>query len=117
MVHKIIKEITITAGYHVDDLRITLNATLCAENGSHQTGSGCNGYATFEKETTTTGSGTPVLIVITNESNNTGYYASDYYDPTAYWVKDNVLYTLRVLGDETEKQTIEGTLERILSEI
>lgn len=112
-----LQEITVTVGYRVDDLRITLNATLCAENGSHQTGSGCNGYATFEKETTTTGFGTPVLIVITNESNNNGYYQADYYDPTAYWVKDNVLYTLRVLGDETDKETIQTTLERILSEI
>ena len=112
-----VSNISITAGYSLDDLRITLNATMFADSGTQQTGSVCNGYATFEERTTTTGSGAPVLIVITNESNNTGYYAGDYYDPTAYWVKDNVLYTLRVLGDETEKQTIEGTLERILSEI
>lgn len=112
-----VSNISITAGYNVGELRITLNATMFADSGTQQTGSVCNGYATFEERTTTTRSGAPVLIVITNESNNTGYYAGDYYDPTAYWVKDNVLYTLRVLGEETEKQTIETTLERILSEI
>ena len=112
-----VSNISITAGYSLDDLRITLNATMFADSGTQQTGSVCNGYATFEERTTTIGSGAPVLIVITNESNNTGYYAGDYYDPTAFWVKDNVLYTLRVLGEETEKQTIETTLERILSEI
>ena len=112
-----VSNISITAGYSIDELRITLNATLFADSGTQQTGSVSNGYATFEERTTTTGSGTPVLIVITNESNNTGYYAGDYYDPTAYWVKDNVLYTLRVLGDETEKESIQTTLERILSEI
>ena len=112
-----VSNINITAGYSVDELRITLNATVFADGGTQQTGSVSNGYATFEEKTTTTGSGAPMLIVITNESNNTGYYASDYYNPTAYWVKDNVLYTLRVLGDETNKETIQTTLERILSEI
>ena len=112
-----LQEISVTAGYCADDLRITLNATLCSNNRTHQTGSVCNGYATFEEKTTTTGSGIPVLIVITNESNNNGYYEGDYYDPTAYWVKDHVFYTLRVSGDETEKESIQATLERILSEI
>lgn len=112
-----VSNINITAGYNFDELRITLNATMFADSGPQQTGSGYNSYATFEEKTTTTGSGTPVLIVIANESNSNGYYAADYYDPTAYWVKDNVLYTLRVLGEEADKETIQATLERILSEI
>ena len=112
-----VSNISITAGYSVDELRITLNATMFADSGTQQTGSGYNSYATFEEKNTTTGSGTPVLIVIANESNGNGYYAADYYDPTAYWVKDNVLYKLRVLGDETDKEVIQATLERMLSEI
>ena len=112
-----VSNISITAGYSVDELRITLNATMFADSGTQQTGGGYNSYATFEEKTTTTGSGTPVLIVIANESNSNGYYATDYYDPTAYWVKDNVLYKLRVLGDETDKEVIQATLERMLSEI
>ena len=112
-----VSNISITAGYTVDDLRITLNTTLFAESGTQQTGSGYNSLATFEEKSTTTGSGAPVLIVIANESNNNGYYAADYYDPTAYWVKDNVLYQLRVLGDEADKELIQATLEQILSEI
>ena len=112
-----VSNISITAGYSVDEIRITLNATMFADGGTQQTGSGYNSYATFEEKTTTTGSGTPVLIVIANESNSNGYYAADYYDPAAYWVKDNVLYKLRLLGDETDKEVIRATLERMLSEI
>lgn len=112
-----VSNISITAGYSVDELRITLNATMFADSGTQQTGSGYNSYATFEEKSVTTGSGIPVLIVITNESNNNGYYHGDYYDPTAYWVKDNVFYTLRVIGDESEKEAIQATIERILSEI
>ena len=112
-----VSNISITAGYTVDDLRITLNVTLFADSGTQQTGSGYNSLATFEEKSTTTGSGAPVLIFIANESNSNGYYAADYYDPTAYWVKDNVLYTLRVLGDETDKAEIQAAIERILAEL
>lgn len=112
-----LQEISIAAGYNVDDMRITLNATLCADDGTYQMGSVCNGYATYEEESTATGSKIPVLLVTTNESNNNNYYNGDYYDPTAYWVKDNVFYTLRVLGDETNKDEIQATLYRILGEI
>lgn len=111
------QEISISAGYNIDDIRITLTATLCANDGSYQTGSVCNGYATYEEESTETGSQIPVLIVTTNESNNNGYYDDDYYDPTAYWVKDNVFYTLRVLGNETNKEEIQAILYWILGEI
>lgn len=112
-----LQELSIAAGYNVDDIRITLNTTLRADDGSYQTGSVCNGCATYEEESTETGSQIPVLIVITNESNNNDYYDGDVYDPTAYWVKDNVFYTLRVLGDETNKEEIQATFDRILREI
>ena len=111
------QEISISAGYNIDDIRITLTATLCAGDGFYQTGSVCNGYAIFEEESTEIGSQIPVLIVITNESNNNGYYNGDYYNPTAYWVKDNVFYTLRVLGNERNKEEIQAALYRILGEI
>lgn len=58
-----------------------------------------------------------MLIVTTNESNNTRYYNGDYYDPTAYWVKDGVFYTLRAFGDEADKDEITGVLEHILQVI
>ena len=83
----------------------------------HTMGSVCNGYATYEENATTTGTGIPVLIVTTNETNNNGYYNGNYFDPTAYWVKDDVFYTLRVCGDETDKDVIQDTLDRILEAI
>ncbi len=112
-----ISEINITAGYNNDSVRVTLTATFSANAGTLTTGSVCNGYATYEQNTVTTGSGIPALIVTTNETNNTEYYNGDYFDPTAYWVKDNVFYTLRVFGDETDKAEIQATLDRILEEL
>ncbi len=112
-----LSEITISSGYNSGKVKITLSATLCAAPGSHTTGSVTNGYATYEQKTVSSGSGIPVLIVTTNESNNTGYYNGDYYDPTAYWVKDGVFYTLRAFGDEADKDEIRGVLEHILQVI
>ena len=109
-----VNEINVTAGYNVEDIRITLSATLSSTAETYTLGNACNGYATYEEITTTTGTGIPVLIVTTNETNNNGYYNGDYFDSTAYWVKDNVFYTLRVFGDETNKDEIQATLYRIL---
>ena len=44
-------------------------------------------------------------------------YNGDYFDPTAYWVQDNVFYSLRVFGDEAEKAEIQAILERILEDV
>lgn len=112
-----VNEITINTGYHVEDIRITLNATLSSTTETYTLGNICNGYATYKETTTTTGTGIPILIVTTNETNNNGYYNGDYFDPTAYWVKDNVFYTLRVFGDESNKDEINDILYRILEEI
>lgn len=112
-----LSEITILSGYKSGNTKITLTATLCAKAESHITGSVTNGYANYEQETIKSGSGVPVLVVTANESNNTGYYNGDYYDPTAYWVKDNVFYSLRVFGDEADKNEIQVVLENILQEI
>lgn len=110
-------EINVTAGYSTDSVRVTLTAILTADAGTFTIGSVCNGYATYEQNVVTTGSGVPVLIMTTNETNNTGYYDGDYFDPTVYWVKDNVFYILRVFGDEKDKAEIQAILERILAGI
>lgn len=112
-----LSEITISSGYNSGKVKITLSATLCADPGSYTTGSVTNGYATYEQKTVSSNSGIPVLIVTTNESNNTGYYNVDYYDPTAYWVKDGVFYTLRAFGYEVDKDEIRGVLKHILQVI
>ena len=116
-----VSDMSITAGYNTDDnglgIGITLSATLCANAGTHTTGSVTNGYASYDEDTVVTGSGIPVLIVTADEMNNNGYYNGDYFYPTAYWVKNNVFYTLRVVGDEADKDDIKSILERILKEI
>lgn len=117
VVERKLNEISVTSGYNTENARITLTATLSASAGIYTTGSVYTGYATYEQNTATTGSGIPVLIVITDGTNNTGYYNGDYYDPTAYWVKDNVFYTLRVIGDSADKDDIQAAFDRILEEI
>ena len=110
-------QLVITAGYHTGKVKVTLTATLSSNVGAYSTGGVTNGYATFAEESLTTGSGIPVLVVTADEENNNGYYNGDYYDPTVYWVKDNVFYTLRVFGDESAKDEIQDVLENILSVI
>ncbi len=77
---------------------MTLSAALIADEEVHTSGSVCNGYAAYEEAVAVTGTGIPVLSVITNETNNNGYYNGNCFAPTAYWVKDNVFYTLRLIG-------------------
>lgn len=110
-------EVSAIAGYKDGDVRITLAATVSSSTESFTTGSVYTGYATYEQNTVTTGSGTTVLIVTVNGTNNIGYYDGDYFDSTAYWVKDNVFYALRVFGNETDKTEIQATLDKILAEI
>ena len=112
-----LKEISITAGYNMESVCITLTAILAADSGTFTTGSICKGYATYEQSAETAGSGIPVLVVTADKMNNTGYYNKDYLDPTAYWVKDNVFYALRVLGEEKDRLRIQNTLDRILAEV
>lgn len=110
-------QLSIDAGYTTGTVKVTLSATLSSNVGAYTTGGVTNGYATFEEETLTTGSGVPVLVITADEENNNGYYNGDYYDPTAYLVKDNVFYTIRVFGDEADKEDIREVLEKILAEM
>ena len=110
-------EVSVVAGYKDGDVRITLTETVSSSTESFTIGSVYTGYATYEQDTVTTGSGIVVLIMTVNGTNNIGYYDGDYFDSTAYWVKDNVFYALRVFGNETDKTEIQATLDKILAEI
>jgi len=112
-----LQQLSITAGYKTGTVKVTLSATLSSNVGAYTTGGVTNGYATFEEETLTTGSGIPVLVITADEENNNGYYNGDFYDPTAYWVKANVFYAVRVFGDEADKEDIREVLEKILEEM
>lgn len=110
-------EVSVIAGYKNGDVRITLTETVSSSTESFTIGSVYTGYATYEQDTVTTGSGIVVLIMTVNGTNNIGYYDGDYFDSTAYWVKDNVFYALRVFGNETDKAEIQATLDKLLAEI
>ena len=108
---------TANASQTADRKRITLTETVSSSTESFTIGSVYTGYATYEQDTVTTGSGIVVLIMTVNGTNNIGYYDGDYFDSTAYWVKDNVFYALRVFGNETDKAEIQATLDKLLAEI
>lgn len=112
-----LSEINVTAGYCLENIRITLDATLVAEGQFHTADSRCNGYATYEENPAMTATGIPVQTVSTDAANNNGYYHGDYFDLTTYWVDENVFYTLRVFGDEADRAEIQVTLDRILQGI
>ncbi len=112
-----LNEITITSGYNSEGIRITLMAVVSSRDDIYTTGSRYSGMATYDHKTVFTGSGIPVLVVITDGQNNLGYYTGDYYFPIAYWVRDNVFYTLRVTGDKSEEKEIQELFDRIISEI
>ena len=112
-----LSEISAACGYYTENVRITLTAALLSDAGTYTTGCACKGYVTFNRKTTATGNGIPVLIVLSDGTNNAGYYEGDYYDAAAYWVKDNVFYTLRVFGNAADKSDIQTSLDRILADI
>ena len=114
---KTVTDMYISVGYKAGDVQITLNANFCADSKTYTTGSTTNGYATFVEESLITGSDITVLVITADEENNNDYYNGDYYDPVAYWVRDNVFYSLRVFGDEANKEDIREVLEKILAEM
>ena len=112
-----LNEITITSGYYSEGIRITLMAVVSSRDDIYTTGSTYSGMATYDHKTVFAGSGIPVLVVITDGLNNLNYYNGDYYFPIAYWVRDNVFYTLRVTGDKSEEKEIQELFDKIISEI
>lgn len=108
--------INIMAQYNIGSIRITLTASLSANSETYTSGGVYTGYADFKQNTAVTGSGIPVLTVTADGENNLDYYAEDYYDPTAYWVKDNVFYSVRVLGTDIQKERVMYVLDMILKE-
>ena len=112
-----LSQINVTAGYNHGNVRVTLTATLSENTAPFISESICHGFATYEERTTATGSGRPVLIVTTHETNNTGYYQENYDDPTAYWGNGNVFYTLRVIAEEADQAEIQAVLNRILEAV
>ena len=67
-------EVSVIAGYKDGDVRITLTETVSSSTESFTIGSVYTGYATYEQDTVTTGSGIVVLIMTVNGTNNIGYY-------------------------------------------
>lgn len=126
-----LREISAAAGYNTVNARITLTATLISDTAAitsdttafssdlEMLTTGCvyNGNAAFDHSVRTTGSGIPVLVVTADMKNNTGYYKSVFYEINAYWTKENVFYTLRILGDSADRDEIDEALNKILEGI
>ncbi len=109
--------INVSADYAAGNVRVLLTATISAKGGAFTTGSACVGLADYAEKESSSGSGIPVLLVNERMANNTGYYHGNYFSSYAYWVKDGVLYTLRVYGDAKEEAEIKSVLDEILSNV
>ena len=112
-----LSRVDIQSGYSSGNVRITLTATICAEDCTFTTGSITRGYATFTQEETTTGSGIPVIVVTTDKENNLGYYNDGWCEQEAYWVEGNLFYNLRVVGDQENPDEMKSTLQKLLCEL
>lgn len=110
-------EIIITSVYTYENVQITLTAMLSANAEIHTGRSAGHRYVEYEQKTLSTGSGIPALAVSPAAVNVDGYYNVKYYDSSAYWVKDNVFYTLCLSGAPSDMSEIQATLDKILSEI
>ncbi len=112
-----LREISASAMYGFEGARITLTTTLSESGGTYSIGHVYLGYVDFEEKAEATGSGIPVKIVFSDVTENSDYYGSRYYDAEAYWVKDNVFYSLQVIGESAEQAEIREIMNRILAEI
>ena len=112
-----LSRVDIQSGYSCGDVRITLTATICAEDCTFTTGSITRGYATFTQEEITTGSGIPVIVVTTDRENNLGYYNDGWCEQEAYWVEGNLFYHLRIVGDEENPEEMKNTLQKLLCDL
>lgn len=110
-----LNSINITAGYNKDGIRITLNAAMQRQSSMHTTGGIDQGYKTFTGENTVTGSGIPVLIVTGKPLNDRGEVTGQSCELIAYWVQDNVFYTLRM--HHAEYIELQNALRQLLAEI
>ena len=106
---------SITSGYCIGDIEITLTETVYAENTTFTFGSVAKGYAIYTEEETVTGSGKSVTVIAEDKENNLGYYNNDWYDQQAYWVDRNVFYQLRIVGDNEDSTEVESILKRLLA--
>lgn len=116
-INRSINDINVRAGYRTDDVTITLSASMTADSGLFTTGNIYMGYATYEQNEATTNEGNPILIVITNGTNNQGYYSGNYHEINAYWVSNNVFYNLRVFGSIIDKDKVQATFDKIITAI
>lgn len=112
-----LSRIDVQAGYQCGQVRITLTATVCHNNGTFTTGGITHGYATYTQEHPYTGSGIPVVVVTTKIANNLGYYNDLWYEQEAFWVDGNVFYTLRVVGNQENLEEVRTALENLLTEL
>ncbi len=112
-----LSRVDIRSGYDSGDVRITLTATICAQDNVFTTGMAIQGYAAFDSKEAITGSGISVMVVTPDIANNTGYYNDSWCDQVAYWVEGNIFYTLRVVGDKENREAMQDTLQRLLAEL
>lgn len=105
---KQIEQACLYAGYLDGTVRVALSATLYGgDEEVYTTGGGWAESVTFENEMVPMKNGNTALVIIPNDSGS--YYSAD-----AFFVQDNVLYALHLVGPELLHEEVMKSLEKVL---
>lgn len=105
-----VERATLEAGYRAEGVRVVISAFVHAEDVLFTTGYGADGKVEFTRRETTTGSGLPVMILTSDQQ-------VDYSSLDAWWVVDNVYYSLHLVGEKGQDAHVQAILEKLLNEI
>lgn len=105
-----IDQVSIRTGYAMEDVRITLTATVRRETRQHTIGGTAEGSVTFSQAKHTTGSGRVAQIVRTDNAENYGAMC-------AYWIDGKVLYKLYLVGQPDQQEQLQKVMNKLLAEV
>lgn len=105
-----IDQVSIRTGYTMEEVRITLTATVRREARKHTIGGTAAGAVTFSKTKHTTGSGRIAQIVRLDNAENYGAMH-------AYWIDGKVLYGLYLVGQPGQQEQLQKVMNQLLAEV
>ena len=105
-----LSQVSIRTGYTLDNVRITLRATVWNQGGIYRTGGGFSEQAAIAQGKTATASGNETLLVQTDKIEN-------YCTLDAYWVDGNVLYNIYLVGEPGQQEQLQKVMNQLLTEV
>ena len=105
-----LSQVSLRTGYTLDNVRITLRATVWNQGGIYRTGGGFSEWAAIAQGKTATASGNETLLVQTDKIEN-------YCTLDAYWVDGNVLYNIYLVGEPGQQEQLKKVMNQLLGDI